>query len=83
MFILTVVQSLNQHKVRYAVVGGYAVALHGAIRGTVDIDLVIGLEQAEFSRLQKAMEAIGLVSRLPVTAEEVFTFREEYIRTVI
>ena len=80
MFIQTVTQSLNQHKVSYALVGGYAVALHGAIRGTVDIDFVIGLEQEQFSRLEQAMTAIGLRPRLPVSAEEIFSFREEYIR---
>lgn len=80
MFIQTVVESLNQHKVNYALVGGYAVALHGAIRGTVDIDLVISLDRAQFSKLEQAMTSIGLTPRLPVTAEEMFSFREEYIR---
>lgn len=80
MFIQTVIESLNQHKVNYALVGGYAVALHGAIRGTVDIDLVISLDRAQFSKLEQAMTSIGLTPRLPVTAEEVFSFREEYIR---
>jgi len=80
MFIQRVVHSLNKHRVPYALVGGYAVALHGAIRGTVDLDLVIRLEKAQFRKLEQAMGALGLVSRLPVKAEEVFDFREEYIR---
>ncbi len=80
MFIQRIIQSLNQHKVPYALVGGYAVALHGAIRGTVDVDLVIRLEKAQFRKLEQAMEQLGLQPRLPVTAEEVFDFREEYIR---
>lgn len=37
---------------RYAVVGGHAVALHGAVRGTVDVDIALtwtkkSLEEAE------------------------------------
>jgi hypothetical protein len=40
MFILKVVKALNAYKVHYAVVGGYAVALHGAVRGTVDLDFL-------------------------------------------
>ena len=60
-------------------VGGYAVALHGAIRGTVDLNFVIALEKSQFTALAKAMKEIGLVSRLPVSAEEVFNFRQEYI----
>jgi hypothetical protein len=80
MFIQRVIKSLDKHKVRYALVGGYAVALHGVVRGTVDIDLVIGLEKRQFAAAEKAMGEIGLKPRLPVSAEEVFAFREEYIR---
>ena len=32
MFILQVIEALGKHKVDYAVVGGFAVALHGAGR---------------------------------------------------
>jgi predicted nucleotidyltransferase len=80
MFIKRVVQSLNKHKVRYALVGGYAVALHGVIRGTIDIDVVIALQKGQFTAAEQAMTAIGLQSRLPVSAEEVFDFRDEYIQ---
>ena len=80
MFLNKVIQALNKAKVRYVLVGGYAVALHGAVRGTVDLDFVIALEKAQFKALEKAMLSIGLKPRLPVTAEEVFNFREEYIK---
>jgi hypothetical protein len=80
MFVQHVIDSLERHKVRYALVGGFAVALHGAIRGTVDIDLVITLDKAQFRRLEAAMESIGLIPRLPITADELYDFREEYIR---
>lgn len=80
MFIKRVIQSLDKHKVHYALVGGYAVALHGVLRGTVDIDVAIGLQKGQFTAAEKAMVAIGLQSRLPVSAEDVFTFRDEYIR---
>lgn len=80
MFVLDVIQALEQQGVRYALVGGYAVALHGAVRGTVDIDLVIGLQRPQMLAAEAALQGLGLVSRLPVTAAEVFAFREEYIR---
>lgn len=80
MFIQRVIRALEAHRVRYALVGGYAVALHGAIRGTVDIDIAISLNRATFKRAENALEDIGLESRLPVTAEDVFAFREEYIQ---
>ena len=80
MFIERLIKALSKHQVTYAVVGGYAVALHGAIRGTVDIDLVIALDKRQYVALEKAMKSLGLVPRLPVDAETIFDFREEYMR---
>jgi hypothetical protein len=80
MLLLTVAKAFDRARVPYALVGGFAVALHGAVRGTVDVDLVIRLREADFRRTEKALLALGLQSRLPVTAGEVFRFREEYIR---
>ena len=79
MFYARVLTALNQANISYAIVGGFAVALHGAVRGTVDLDLVIKLEQKEFLKLESTLNAIGLRSRIPVTAKEVFSFRKEYI----
>lgn len=80
MLIERVVKSLIHHRVQYALVGGYAVALHGAVRGTVDIDFVIALNQRSYRQTEKALNSIGLKSRLPVTADDVFNFRDEYIK---
>jgi len=80
MLLLRVAKALDGARVPYALVGGFAVALHGAVRGTVDVDLVIRLREAVFRRTEKALMALGLQSRLPVTASEVFRFREEYLR---
>lgn len=70
---------MTKAQVPHAVAGGYAVAMHGAIRGTVDVDLVISLKAEHLKAAQLALESIGLSSRLPITAEEVFKFRREYI----
>lgn len=79
MFIQKVIRALNQHQIRYALVGGYAVALHGVIRGTVDVDIAIALDRNTYKRAETALQSIGLESNLPVTAEQVFDYREEYI----
>jgi len=79
MFIKKVTDALNKAGITYALVGGYAVALHGVIRGTVDLDFVISLEQKQFDAVEKALNDIGLEPRLPISANEVFQFREEYI----
>lgn len=60
-------------------VGGYGVALHGAVRGTVDLDLVLAYDEANYIAAASALESLGLRSRLPVLARDVFRFRREYV----
>lgn len=80
MFLYRVIQALDSHRVPYAVAGGFAVALHGAVRGTIDVDLVIRLKREDYVKTEQALTEMGLTPRLPVTAADVFAFREEYIR---
>ena len=80
MFIERVVTSLRGEKVRFGIAGGLAVALHGAVRGTVDVDLVLALSKKNFVSAESALSKMGLDSRLPLRADEVFDFRDEYIR---
>ncbi len=79
MLLQRVIGALERRRVKYALVGGYAVALHGAIRGTVDIDIVIGSSKTAYQRAEAALAELGLKSHLPLTAKDVYTFREEYI----
>ena len=46
--------ALNRASVRYAVVGGHAVALHGAVRGTVDIIIAYDLNGKQTKRIALA-----------------------------
>jgi hypothetical protein len=80
MFIYRLTKALSSHKVKYAIAGGYAVALHGAVRGTVDVDLVLVVAEENFMAAERAFESIGLRPRLPVTAADVFRYRQEYIK---
>ena len=80
MFIKKVTDALNNAKIRYALVGGYAVAMHGAIRGTVDLDFVIALDEQQYESVEEALATIGLVPRLPISANDIFQFRDEYIK---
>lgn len=77
--LVRVCTALNDADVRYAVVGGYAVALHGAVRGTMDIDIALDWSRAALVSAERALVGLGLVSRLPISADDVFAFRDEYI----
>lgn len=80
MFLHRLIGALDKEKVTYALVGGYAVALQGAVRGTVEADIAIRISKASFLAVERALKGLGLESRLPVTGEQVFDFREEYIQ---
>lgn len=80
MFIFKVCKALDDAKVPYAIVGGYAVALHGAVRGTVDVDFILDWTLENLQNAEKAIKSLGLVSRLPINAQNVFDFQNEYIQ---
>jgi hypothetical protein len=56
------IQSLNDNQVRYLVVGGYAVALHGYPRFTKDIDIWIDRTHDNAARMILALEQFGFGS---------------------
>ena len=80
MFIHTVCTALDEAKIPYAIVGGYAVALHGAIRGTVGVDIVIKWSLKNLQNVETTLKRLGLVSLHPLDADSVFRFRDEYIQ---
>ena len=47
---------LNEEKIDYLIVGGYAVAFHGAPRATGDIDILMRPEHEHVMRLLAAIE---------------------------
>ena len=81
MLIYEIYQAFDKYKIKYAIVGGYALAFHEIVRATVDIDLVLKLDLATFEKAEEALKSIGLQSRIPVRARDIFQFRKEYIKT--
>jgi hypothetical protein len=56
------IQSLNDNRVNYLVVGGYAVAFHGYPRYTKDIDIWIEPTPDNATKAIKALEQFGFAS---------------------
>ncbi len=50
---------LNEHKVDYLIVGGYALAFHGAPRFTGDIDILVRPDPENARRVLDALAAFG------------------------
>lgn len=68
--ILGVVRALRDADVRFVVVGGVAVVVHGHPRMTVDLDLVVELQRDNARRAIEVLSGLGLVPRLPVPATD-------------
>ncbi len=66
-------RTLNRQGVDFVVVGGYAVAAHGVIRATDDLDLVVDRSWENAGRLGRALEELeaqdATGAHAPLTAE--------------
>ncbi len=70
MFYLELFRALQDEKVRYLVVGGVAVNLHGAERMTMDVDLMIAQDAENLPRFMEVARRLQLKPNLPVTLEQ-------------
>lgn len=73
--------ALRQHEVRYVLVGGYSVILHGYSRTTGDLDIWVDKTAANYAQLVRAFHEFGMPT-FDMTAQnfldsphfDVFTF---------
>jgi len=68
---------LNEHDVRYVIIGGIAVILHGSPRLTADLDIAIDLEPVAAHRAIKALQEAGFIAEIPVDIRQ---FADETVR---
>lgn len=71
-------RSLAENDVEYLVIGGYAVALHGFVRNTNDLDIVVSDDPANAVRLIRALTEFGFGGR--DLTEELFTSKNSLVR---
>jgi len=55
---LRVIESLNTAGVEYVVIGGVALNLHGLVRATEDLDLMVRADEGNVARLRAALRGI-------------------------
>ncbi len=63
-------RDLNDRGGRYIVVGGLAVVLHGHLRATGDIDLVVDFAAGQVARTLAALEGAGFQPYVPVPTSD-------------
>lgn len=61
-----ILSTLMDNDVEFIVGGGVACVLHGAERVTMDVDIAVAADPANFSRFIDAMESLGLKPRVPI-----------------
>lgn len=71
MFYLDLFRALQDSDVRYVVVGGLALNLHGVERATMDIDLAISLDEANLGRAVTALSGLDLIPAIPADWSDV------------
>jgi len=75
-------KALNDAGIRYIVVGGLAVVLHGHARLTADVDLMVDLDDEQARKTVDALVELGLRPRVPVNPIDFAdrSIREGWIR---
>lgn len=68
--LLHVCSLLNKHDARYLVIGGYACILHGLVRTTEDVDILIEENEANYLKVRDAL------AELPDHAAKELTIRD-------
>jgi hypothetical protein len=54
------ISSLNKHRVKYILVGGYSVILHGYSRTTGDMDLWVERTEENYIKIKNAFQDFGM-----------------------
>lgn len=68
-----VFSSLKAHDVRYVVIGGIAVVLHGVPRATFDLDILIEATPENAGRLLDALWDAGILRAKAISARRLLT----------
>jgi predicted nucleotidyltransferase len=66
------IQLLNKHKVKYLLVGGYAISLYSRPKSTQDIDIFIESSIPNANKILKVLDEFGLTS-LGITGNDLRT----------
>ena len=70
MYYEEIFRKFQEKKIRYVVVGGLALNLHGIPRMTNDLDIIIDLEKGNIQSLFKGLKELGYIPRLPFGADD-------------
>jgi predicted nucleotidyltransferase len=70
MFYEDVFRELNHRGVRYVVVGGVALNLHGVPRTTADLDLSVAIDKNNLEKIVETLRELEFKPRVPVAMDD-------------
>ncbi|MDP2156415.1 MAG: hypothetical protein Q8K68_01740 [Nitrospirota bacterium] len=70
MLYADIFNKLAEERINYAVTGGIALVLHGVVRFTADLDLIVDLSKDNLKRFVKVMGELGYRPKQPVPADD-------------
>lgn len=70
MFYLDLVRALDRENVRYVLVGGLALNIHGVERATMDVDLMLAMDGENLQAFLQAAQAMQLSPVQPVALKD-------------
>lgn len=70
MFYERIFRELDRRKIRYMVIGGIAVNIHGYSRATGDLDIMLSFEKNNIKRFIEFVNALGFNPKIRVRIEE-------------
>jgi len=73
--LINLCRYLNNENVKYMLIGGFAVILHGFVRGTKDIDLLVESSRDNIHKLKKAMSKLPDKAVLQVNDDDVIEYQ--------
>ena len=63
-------KALNDKNIRYMVVGGVAVLLHGFLRATADLDIMVSFDNDNIKAFADTFKKLGYTPRVPVSLDD-------------
>ena len=70
MLFRKIITELEKRKIRYLIIGGVAVNLHGYSRVTKDLDLMISFEEENVNKFIELINDLGYAPKVPVEIKE-------------
>jgi hypothetical protein len=82
MFYFDILKEFYDSGIKYLIVGGLSVNLHGIPRVTQDIDIIISLDRKNINGVTLIMKKLGYLPGLPVNPDDLsdVKIRESWIR---